>query len=1141
MSGGIHGMADQLWKIIDPGGTDALSLADFEAALRRLELGVDLERQLLLKVKEGASEGDTVSCASFRRLLHREATRMRQEEENDEEDEEDDEEDSDDEVEASDGRPKLPAMAFLEAAFQEHDYEKTGALTKSQFAQAVCVFLRAYQQLPDREIEEKVTALWNELTTKPSSSPSSRPPPPLTTVTYQMLVHHLEAENTHPNPSSAPVTPQKARSAASPARHNHTDHVAFHAPSSSPGAHKPPHRRRIVRRRLHSSAKGSDVVNASLVTPTASPQKDKGDNLTGALMTSQGVLTSSGVFDSTKSVGQQNTDPAVVKMREELKAYRGRNLTWLELELTLDLMKVPRLRELPVNLFNQVLQNSVSQWRAGKPLDATMNLSEQHSESHQAERQRSRLLEKKNEALSSKLERMKVLTGEVEDHNIGLEKRIAAMQDQIRKLKEKEKVLVQAAEAAQAAQAGPNRTEQDRRVIDRDRRKKEAARARAQREVEGNTMDDGASGPGPPGKLGQQTDAEREKLLVLQQQIRSLQEELQKKQLENQAQQRQLSRLNSQQRAALHSHDHSLSPDRKAAATPPRSYASVAEGRRLSPTSLATQFSAAASSSPAAAALHSSLPKSPARKRKAHMNLEAEIRALRGFFLATNPGHRLLANTEFGKREALLTDTVLVDLMKAGEGLSRTQTLLSYLAAHSQEYDTVPQIQAALPLAFSLEQGQRTAVKSTLAKPKVPGQFLVPRADLLSEDDVSVLLDTGGCGPATVAHLRGLEAEEKTFCSVEELAAALNLRRQKTRTASQSRISRPASPMSKADTCWDESSSDATTDTGVMARSARSLSGWWSGVVWNQVGTQREAGVAAWKPDQLHSTCEGCLELFSVFRRRHHCRACGRVLCDDCSHRREPVKGWSGKQRICEKCYHNRIAAASYVDNPLSNGGLNGTTSNGEGSHGSSRRGSVASRPGSCSGRAGEGGPAGALRGEDRIDRNSPPSYTNSPHSSPGNDKSDHAFSPETLPPPPRPPSKSTSCFPHLDVRVTVPIAPQASLDLLCNPDWTDAEVYAQYLGPTGSLAAAEKLWHGMGHVIPVEAFHNYYPVTPHCRIDKVTTVHRTLICDYDPCTPFKPPFDVFDSWNSYTDSVNADTALSPDICSHADTSNTDV
>eukprot|EP00808_Paulinella_micropora_P018315 g10263.t1 len=85
-----------------------------------------------------------------------------------------------------------------------------------------------------------------------------------------------------------------------------------------------------------------------------------------------------------------------------------------------------------------------------------------------------------------------------------------------------------------------------------------------------------------------------------------------------------------------------------------------------------------------------------------------------------------------------------------------------------------------------------------------------------------------------------------------------------------------------------------------------------------------------------------------------------------------------------------------------------------------------------------------------------------------------------------------------------------------------------------------------------------------HCRIDKVTpghctprhnrwchihsliepdwsdnsAAHRTFICDYD---PLEPPFDVFDSWNSYADFANADATLSPDICSHADTSNTDV
>eukprot|EP00808_Paulinella_micropora_P008377 g45207.t1 len=58
----------------------------------------------------------------------------------------------------------------------------------------------------------------------------------------------------------------------------------------------------------------------------------------------------------------------------------------------------------------------------------------------------------------------------------------------------------------------------------------------------------------------------------------------------------------------------------------------------------------------------------------------------------------------------------------------------------------------------------------------------------------------------------------------------------------------------------------------------------------------------------------------------------------------------------------------------------------------------------------------------------------------------------------------------------SVPISPQASLDLLRNPEWTDVEVYAQYLGPAGSLVTAEKLWNDIGEIIPVEIFHNYYP-----------------------------------------------------------------
>eukprot|EP00808_Paulinella_micropora_P004037 g40747.t1 len=47
---------------------------------------------------------------------------------------------------------------------------------------------------------------------------------------------------------------------------------------------------------------------------------------------------------------------------------------------------------------------------------------------------------------------------------------------------------------------------------------------------------------------------------------------------------------------------------------------------------------------------------------------------------------------------------------------------------------------------------------------------------------------------------------------------------------------------------------------------------------------------------------------------------------------------------------------------------------------------------------------------------------------------------------------------------------------------------------------------------------------------------YRKLFCDND---PFKPPFDVFDPRDRYTDFVKSDTALSSSICSRTDTSST--
>ena len=53
------------------------------------------------------------------------------------------------------------------------------------------------------------------------------------------------------------------------------------------------------------------------------------------------------------------------------------------------------------------------------------------------------------------------------------------------------------------------------------------------------------------------------------------------------------------------------------------------------------------------------------------------------------------------------------------------------------------------------------------------------------------------------------------------------------------------------------------------------------------------ASVASWNPDCPN--CELCETKFTLFNRRHHCRVCGRVVCDACSENRLFVPGKSPK------------------------------------------------------------------------------------------------------------------------------------------------------------------------------------------------------------------------------------------------------
>ena len=60
---------------------------------------------------------------------------------------------------------------------------------------------------------------------------------------------------------------------------------------------------------------------------------------------------------------------------------------------------------------------------------------------------------------------------------------------------------------------------------------------------------------------------------------------------------------------------------------------------------------------------------------------------------------------------------------------------------------------------------------------------------------------------------------------------------------------------------------------------------------------------AEWEPDAEATHCPCCTQAFGGLRRKHHCRACGRVVCGDCSKHERAVDGYTGDQRVCDTCY----------------------------------------------------------------------------------------------------------------------------------------------------------------------------------------------------------------------------------------------
>lgn len=68
----------------------------------------------------------------------------------------------------------------------------------------------------------------------------------------------------------------------------------------------------------------------------------------------------------------------------------------------------------------------------------------------------------------------------------------------------------------------------------------------------------------------------------------------------------------------------------------------------------------------------------------------------------------------------------------------------------------------------------------------------------------------------------------------------------------------------------------------------------------------------AWVRDEAVTMCMLCDTMFTLTRRRHHCRACGGIFCNTCCHAKAALEYAGGKQnRVCQTCYKIIVRGAT--------------------------------------------------------------------------------------------------------------------------------------------------------------------------------------------------------------------------------------
>ena len=76
---------------------------------------------------------------------------------------------------------------------------------------------------------------------------------------------------------------------------------------------------------------------------------------------------------------------------------------------------------------------------------------------------------------------------------------------------------------------------------------------------------------------------------------------------------------------------------------------------------------------------------------------------------------------------------------------------------------------------------------------------------------------------------------------------------------------------------------------------------------WSPPGKEfpKRRGGPEWQPDAEGEACKKCEAKFTMMKRRHHCRTCGQIFCQDCCGEKWPLFdiGYSEAEKVCDGCF----------------------------------------------------------------------------------------------------------------------------------------------------------------------------------------------------------------------------------------------